>query len=145
MRVFFLFLTCVLLALAVGLAAVGAHAIPDGAVRSWGAANQLHFYHALGMFVLLLLPIKRAAMLLYLALFCMLAGLVLFSGSIYLRVFSGVEIIEGMSRLVPVGGSLLILSWLLGAVVVLLNARTLGAGSVGNIKAGNKRQAGNAG
>ncbi len=125
MRAFYLVIACVLLALAVGLAAVGAHMLPDdpALARSWASANQMHFYHALGMFALLLLPIKRGEVLLHLTLLCMLTGLVLFSGLIYLRLYPGFSLIDGVSHLVPVGGGLLILSWLLAAIVVLFNPR----------------------
>ena len=81
------------LAAAVALGAFGAHAMksrlaPD-MLAVYQTAVQYHFWHALGLFALALLMLQWDAPLLNLAGWLLLAGLILFCGSLYLLALTG--------------------------------------------------------
>jgi uncharacterized membrane protein YgdD (TMEM256/DUF423 family) len=106
---------------AVLLGAFGAHALreqlgPD-AIALWRTAVEYHFYHALG-----LLAVGLAAMhlgespLLKWSGWTMLAGLALFSGSLYLLSLSGAR---WLGAITPFGGVGFLAAWLLFAAAVL--------------------------
>src|SRR4029453_4907762 len=94
--------------LAVALGAFGAHALkarltPD-MTATWDTAVQYHAWHALALFGVGLLMVpwaERAA--LGLAAWLFLAGIVLFSGSLYALALSGVR---GLGAVTPIGGIL---------------------------------------
>jgi uncharacterized membrane protein YgdD (TMEM256/DUF423 family) len=107
--------------LAVALGAFGAHALknrlPDDLLVTWNTAVQYHFYHALGLLLVgLVLSTIPGVPLARWAGWAMVAGLVLFSGSLYALCLSGVR---GLGAITPFGGMAFILAWLLlaGAVV----------------------------
>jgi len=94
--------------LAVLLGAIGNHKLsvqekPESK-RIFDTANQFHFFHSLA---LLGVPLSRRPML---AGAMMILGNALFSGILYYRAFTGEK---RFSQLAPVGGSCLILAWLL--------------------------------
>lgn len=100
--------------LAVALAAAGAHALAPHFVErgaAWFAlAGQLHMAHALALFATAWMceryPRSRLAPL---AGVCFLAGIVLFSGSLYFRAVGG----EGwFAHAAPLGGSAWLAGWL---------------------------------
>ena len=100
--------------LAVALAAAGAHALAPRFVErgaAWFAlAGQLHMAHALALFAAAWMceryPRSRLAPL---AGICLLAGIVLFSGSLYFRAVGG----EGwFAHAAPLGGSAWLVGWL---------------------------------
>jgi uncharacterized membrane protein YgdD (TMEM256/DUF423 family) len=98
------------LALAVVLGAFGAHGlkgrVDDSALGTWERAVFYHFVHALGLLVIPLFPIrgtKPVAVLLVI-------GIVLFSGSLYVLVLSGVRMVGVVT---PFGGLTFIAAWLL--------------------------------
>ncbi len=109
-------------AAAVALGAFGAHALrarlaPDQ-LAVWQTAVQYHFWHALaavaiGILVAGALPGSTA---LRWAGWLMVAGLVLFSGSLYLLVLSGAR---WLGALTPLGGAAWIAAWLLLAWAAL--------------------------
>jgi uncharacterized membrane protein YgdD (TMEM256/DUF423 family) len=106
----------------VALGAFGAHALkarlaPD-MLAVWQTAVHYHFWHALGlvaigMLIALALPgstaLKWAGGL-------MIAGLVLFSGSLYALAFTGSR---WLGAVTPFGGTAWIVAWLLLAWAVL--------------------------
>jgi uncharacterized membrane protein YgdD (TMEM256/DUF423 family) len=111
---------CINGALAVILGAVGAHAL-SGHVSGrylaiYETGNTYHFYHSLALIgaglVAIHLPasawIKWAGGL-------MLAGIVLFSGSLYLLALTGQH---WLGELAPLGGTSLIVSWILFAIAI---------------------------
>ncbi len=111
-------------AVAVVLGAFGAHALAERltakALGNWDTATEYQFYHVLALFGLGILQLqqKGAAKLLRWAAWAWVAGLSLFSGSIYL--LSLREIAPALQPLTPVlgpltplGGLLLIVGWLL--------------------------------
>lgn len=113
-----------LMALAVVTGAFGAHALKErleeGSLETWKTAVLYHFIHAAG--ILILQIASRAFGLnekrIRLASGIMLAGIVLFSGSIYLlstRSLSGLEI-AWLGPVTPIGGLCFIAGWVLAAM-----------------------------
>ncbi len=98
------------LALAVVLGAFGAHGlkgrVDDYAIGIWERAVFYHFIHALGLLVIPLFRIRRANWVAVL----LLIGILLFSGSLYVLVLSGVRMVGVVT---PFGGLAFIAAWLL--------------------------------
>lgn len=107
-------------ALAVVLGAFGAHALkgrlaPD-LLAVYHTAVQYHFYHALGLILIGLAAGQIAGSAwLKAAGWTMLAGIVLFSGSLYGLAVTGQR---ALGAITPVGGLAFIAGWLLFAVAV---------------------------
>jgi len=106
--------------LGVALGAFGAHALrarlTEQLLNTWETAVQYHLVHALGLLVvgLTLLHSGPAPLLRWSAGF-MLAGMVLFSGSLYLLCLSGVR---WLGAVTPLGGTALLVAWVLFGVAV---------------------------
>jgi len=104
----------VLMFLAVGSGAFGAHALrarltPDMAAV-WQTAVQYHAWHALGLLAIgLLLVHWPERSLLGIAAWLLVAGIVLFSGSLYAMALSGVR---GLGAITPIGGVAFLAGWL---------------------------------
>lgn len=105
------------MALVVALGAFGAHALKArlgvDALAIWQTAVQYHAWHALGLLALaawLERTPRRAA--LGLACWLLVAGVALFSGSLYLLALTGWRLV-GIAT--PVGGVLLIGAWIAAA------------------------------
>lgn len=102
--------------LAVVLGAFAAHGLQhrfgDYEKEIWGKANFYHFIHALGIFLLAtfgkLAIFSETEMARIAGL--MLAGLVIFSGSLYLLALTGYR---ALGMITPIGGTLMIISWAL--------------------------------
>ena len=117
----FLFLGAVGAFLAVAMGAFGAHALrgqlsaPLLAVYHTGVEYQ--FYHALGLIgVALALAHRPASKLLQVAGWLLVAGMVLFSGSLYALTLSG----NGrLGIITPFGGTAFLAAWVLVAVFAL--------------------------
>jgi len=98
---------------AVGLGAFGAHALraklaPD-LMAVYQTAVQYHFWHALGLLAvgILLLQKPDNGMLAVVA-WLLVAGLVLFCGSLYVLALTG---IRGWGAVTPVGGVAFLAAW----------------------------------
>ena len=106
--------------LAVLLGAFGTHALrarlsPD-LLAVYHTGVQYHFWHALGLLaVALALAQFPAAPGLKWAGWLMLAGIVVFSGSLYLLAITG---LRWLGAITPIGGTAFILAWALFAVAV---------------------------
>lgn len=117
----FLTLGSLFMAIAVALGAFGAHALkarlsPD-LLAVYHTAVQYHFYHALGMLLVGLIAFHLPASgLVRVSGWLMLAGIVLFPGSLYLVSLSGMR---GFGAVTPVGGAAFIGAWLLLAVAAV--------------------------
>lgn len=102
-----------LMFLAVGCGAFGAHALrtrlaPDMAAV-WQTAVQYHAWHALGLLGIgLLLLHWPERSLLGIAAWLLVAGIVLFSGSLYAMALSGVR---GLGAITPIGGVAFLAGW----------------------------------
>lgn len=109
-----------LIALATLLGAFGSHSLqgritPDR-LDVWRTAVDYHFFHALGLLGLgLLIDRHPASGLLRTAAGLVLAGLLIFSGTIYLSVLGAPRWINFVT---PVGGLMLMLAWALAAVAL---------------------------
>ena len=119
-RVFFS-LGCVLGFVGVALGAFGAHALkPKLAPESFAvyqSAVQYHFWHALGLLgVGILMAQWETAQGLAWAAWLLIAGLMFFSGSLYLLALTGAR---WLGALTPVGGGAFIAAWLILAWVAL--------------------------
>ena len=107
--------------LAVLLGAFGAHALKERVAADlmpvWRTGAEYHFYHALGLLAvgLLLLRLPGNALLKW-AGWAMLAGILLFSGSLYLLALSGAR---WLGAVTPLGGTAFIIGWALLAGAVL--------------------------
>ena len=103
----------------VALGAFGAHALkarlPPDALALWQTAVQYHFWHALGLLAigLLIALALPGSMLLRWAGWLMVAGIVLFSGSLYALALTGVR---ALGAVTPLGGVAWIAAWVLLAV-----------------------------
>lgn len=109
-------------ALAVLLGAFGAHGLKErlsaDALAAYETGVRYQFYHALALLLCAVLARQgvegtRAAAI------CWLAGMVLFSGSIYLlstRAVTGLSGVEWLGPITPLGGLLLTAGWILLAV-----------------------------
>lgn len=94
--------------LAVALGAFGAHALKNlleasRHMETWRTAVQYHLAHSIALVVVAVAggEFRRAA-------WCWLAGMVLFSGSLYLLSATGVK---WLGAVTPVGGLLLLAGW----------------------------------
>jgi uncharacterized membrane protein YgdD (TMEM256/DUF423 family) len=99
--------------LAVALGAFGAHALrarlSADMTSVWSTAVQYHAWHALALFGLGLLMVhwpERAG--LPLAGWLFVAGIVLFSGSLYLLALTGAR---GIGAITPIGGVAFLAAW----------------------------------
>lgn len=113
----FIVLGAIAAGLAVALGAFGAHALraklPPDLLAVYRTGVEYHFYHALGLILVGLAaqhlpesgPLKAAGWL-------MAAGIVLFSGSLYVLAVSG---IRALGAVTPVGGVAFIAAWALVA------------------------------
>lgn len=102
-----------LMALGVVLGAFGAHGLKDKLAPNLMAAYQTgveyHFYHALGLLLVGLLSyhFPQAAGLNSGA-WCLLVGVLLFSGSLYIMAITG---IRWLGAITPLGGVAFIVGW----------------------------------
>lgn len=99
--------------LAVALGAFGAHGlrgtVDPTLLDVWQTAVQYQMFHALVLLVIVLAGSRRSLPLLMRAAQLMMAGTVLFSGSLYVLVLSG---IKALGMVTPIGGVLFMLGWL---------------------------------
>ena len=106
--------------LAVILGAFGAHGLkkilPPDLLTVFATGVQYHFYHALGLIAVGLIAIHLpASFQLRLSGWLMVAGILLFSGSLYLLAITGVR---WLGAITPLGGVCFIVAWLLLVVAV---------------------------
>ncbi|MEO8597855.1 MAG: DUF423 domain-containing protein [Candidatus Solibacter sp.] len=106
----------VFLALAVGTGAFGAHGLKDKldayAMGVWEKAVFYHFIHAMGILVVSMLPRSGSFPTGTASNVCWLlaAGVLIFSGSLYVLALTGVR---SLGAITPLGGVSLIAAWLL--------------------------------
>jgi uncharacterized membrane protein YgdD (TMEM256/DUF423 family) len=112
----------ILLALGVMLGAFGAHALrgrlDDYSLGVYEKAVLYHFIHALGLLIVSVFPrigvLTQSAGTWVCSLLC--AGVVLFSGSLYVLALTGVR---GLGAVTPFGGVSFIAAWLVLAICLL--------------------------
>ena len=101
-------------ALAVIFGAFGAHGlkarVDASMLQTWATASEYHFYHALALLLVGVLAKQFAgASGVIVAGWLLFAGMIVFSGSLYLLVLTGQR---WLGAITPIGGTLLILGWL---------------------------------
>ena len=113
--------------LSVGLGAFGSHGLearfkPDGfsaeelkKIANWETAVRYQMYHALALLALGTLAIRRCGVAIHAAGTAMTLGTLLFSGCLYGWVLDGPRFLV---HIVPIGGILMILGWVLFAAAV---------------------------
>jgi len=117
----FLVAGCLAALLAVVFGAFGAHAlkgrIAPELMPVYRTGVEYHFYHALGLILvgLAALHLPESAWLRG-AGWAMLAGIVLFSGSLYLLALTGVR---WLGAITPLGGTAFIAAWALFAAAII--------------------------
>ncbi len=105
----------ILMALAVGLGAFGAHGLKarldDYQMSVYEKAVFYHFVHALGLLIVSFLPKTGTFSEFATTWVCglLLAGIVLFSGSLYLLAVTGNR---GLGAITPIGGVCFIAAWI---------------------------------
>ena len=117
----------IMLALAVSIGAFGAHGLQGRldpySTSVYEKAVFYHFIHALGMLAVPLLA--RAGLISKSAGnwtgWLLLAGIVLFSGSLYMLAITGVRTLGAIT---PFGGASFIAAWIVLAVCALLSSRS---------------------
>ena len=101
-------------ALAVTLGAFGAHGLKarvDAALLdTWATASEYHFLHALALLLVGVLAKLFASPGIVTAGWVMFAGMLIFSGSLYLLVLTGQR---WLGAITPIGGTALIVAWLM--------------------------------
>lgn len=120
------------IALAVGLGALGAHFLKAelsvDSLASFETGVRYHFFHGLALMVVLCLPLPYKSI--KGAWLAMAVGMIMFSFSIYGLSTCSLFGLEGSMRwlgpVTPLGGVLLISSWLWLGVVSLLSKRGSG-------------------
>jgi uncharacterized membrane protein YgdD (TMEM256/DUF423 family) len=107
----------VLLALAVALGAFGAHGLKSqlstDMLQTYKTGVEYHFYHALGLLLIGILAVMYPSGLLKWSAILLTAGIIVFSGSLYVLAASG---IKWLGAITPLGG----LSFIAGWVVLFL-------------------------
>ncbi len=115
----FLFIGAVLGMLAVMLGAFGAHGLEKlvdaRMLQRFHTGVEYQFYHALALLLVGVLQTRMQHRFLAYAGYAFAAGVVLFSGSLYLYVLTG---ITGIAIITPFGGTAFITGWLLLALAV---------------------------
>ncbi len=116
-----LFLASALLFIAVATGAFGAHALkaklaPE-LLAVYQTAVQYHFWHALGLLaVALLLLHKPDSVALAVAAWLLIAGLLVFCGSLYVLALTG---IRAFGAVTPFGGIAFLAAWIALAIAAL--------------------------
>lgn len=110
----------VFLALAVAIGAFGAHGLKSHLsaemIAIYKTGVEYHFYHALGLFLTGVLSFLMPSKLLKWSAIFLAAGIVLFSGSLYVLAITG---IKWLGAITPLGGLSFIAGWVLLFVAVL--------------------------
>ena len=105
----------------VALGAFGAHGLKTKVAPEmltvWETAVQYHLVHALGLILVgILCQLMPAASMVRPAGWLLLAGIVLFSGSLYALVLTGTK---PLGIITPIGGVAFLIGWLLLALAVI--------------------------
>jgi uncharacterized membrane protein YgdD (TMEM256/DUF423 family) len=104
----------ILLALAVALGAFGAHGLKSqlstDMMQTYKTGVEYHFYHALGLLLIGILSFSMPSGLLNWSAILLFAGIIIFSGSLYVLAITG---IKWLGAVTPLGGLSFIAGWIL--------------------------------
>jgi uncharacterized membrane protein YgdD (TMEM256/DUF423 family) len=124
MQKLFLMSGAILAGLGVAIGAFGAHALKamleaSGRTDTFETAVRYQFYHALALLFIGLLLFRIDSKLIYYSGNLMLAGTLIFSGTLYILCMTG---IKWLGAITPIGGVLMIAGWVL---LIIAMARQL--------------------
>ena len=112
-------IAAILLALAVAAGAFGAHALKNvlsaERLETWQTAVQYHAWHALGLMLIALIGVQFDLAITWPA-SLILAGIVIFSGSLYVLCLTS---IGWLGAITPIGGVAFILGWIVFSIKIL--------------------------
>ena len=124
----FLITACTLAALAVILGAFGAHGlkqiVPPEAVSTFDTGVRYHFYHVFALIVTAMLYGQSRKGWIKFAGISFIAGIILFSGSLYLLTILKATETVGLSSIgiiTPIGGLFFIAGWIALAIALSLS------------------------
>jgi uncharacterized membrane protein YgdD (TMEM256/DUF423 family) len=107
-------------ALAVMLGAFGAHGLKDRLsekmLANWMTGVEYHFYHTVALLIVGLLALKFQSGALNASGWSFLAGILIFSGSLYVMALTGMT---RLGAITPIGGLLFIAGWILLATAAI--------------------------
>lgn len=117
----FLGIASIMMALAIAIGAFGAHGlksiVDEYMLKTYNTGVEYHFYNTLGLFaasfIMFLKPNSKKAVV---ASWLILLGTIIFSFSLYLLVILNMPILGAIT---PIGGTLLIIAWILLAIAIL--------------------------
>ena len=119
MRKGYLLLAAVSGFFAVALGAFGAHGLkavaPPELIEVFNLAVQYHFYHTFALITVAFAGYWIKSRLLDWAAYLFLAGIMLFSGSLYVYAFTG---IKWLGAITPFGGTCFMVAWLFVAAAL---------------------------
>ncbi len=121
MQKIFLIISGILGILAVGIGAFGAHALKStlentGKAEVFETGVKYHFWHVLALLAVAILLDKYSSTLLYYSAWSFIAGIIIFSGSLYVLSLTG---ITKLGAITPLGGLAFIAGWVLLMIGVL--------------------------
>jgi len=110
-----------LMALAIAIGAFGAHGlkaiVTPEMLKIYHTGVEYHFYNTLGLFALaVLLNFKQNIKKLVISCWLIVIGLLIFSVSLYFLVILNIPILGAIT---PIGGTLLIIAWLLATYSII--------------------------
>ena len=110
--------------LAVIIGAFGAHgleaSLSEHALARYHTGVEYQFYHVMALLVLGMLPSTHSSKLIKFSGFSFVAGIILFSGSLYLYALTG---ITTFGMVTPIGGLALIAGWAFLLIYAFKNKR----------------------
>jgi uncharacterized membrane protein YgdD (TMEM256/DUF423 family) len=108
------------MALAVALGAFGAHGLKsrvgEDLLAIWETATRYHAWHALGLMLMGVMMQVQDASKAPASVYLLLAGILVFSGSLYLLVLTDTR---WLGAITPIGGLAFIAGWLLLAIRII--------------------------
>lgn len=119
----FLAIASFMMALAIAIGAFGAHGLKSivepALLKTYNTGVEYHFYNTLGLFaasfIIYLKPESKKAVI---AAWLILIGMIIFSFSLYFLVILNMPILGAIT---PIGGTLMIIAWVLLALSILRN------------------------
>jgi uncharacterized membrane protein YgdD (TMEM256/DUF423 family) len=116
-RKFWLMLGAIGAALAVSTGAFGAHIlepiVTESVFITYQKAVRYQMYHSIGLILVAFLTSQTPAKVINIAGWCFLIGIVTFSGSLYLIVFTG---FTWLGAITPIGGFAFVIGWICLAI-----------------------------
>lgn len=114
----------VFMALAVSFGAFGAHALkkilsPE-MLTIYHTGVEYQFYHALGLLIIGVIGLQIKSKLIGWVGILLTAGIILFSGSLYVLALSG---IKGLGAITPIGGISFVAGWIILAIGIVKHKR----------------------